>query len=85
MSAVTLQLRLHRLFLISQVKPFIAPNDNVDISGLWLNARVSLLLCLEVHVHMKNDSPKNPKAVTYDMVSLAAMKINNLYPWQPHN
>lgn len=82
---MTSQHWLHLLLPISQVKPFIALNDNVDISGLWLNAHVSLLFCLEVHVHMKNDSPKNPKAVTYDMVSLSAMKINNPYPWQPHN
>lgn len=56
----------------------MALNDNVDISGLWLNVHVRLFLCVEVYVHMTNDSPKTPKAVTYDMISLSAMKINNL-------
>lgn len=74
-----------RLFPISQVKLFIALNNNVDIRGLWLNVYVSLLFCLDVHAHMKNDSPENPKAVTYGMISLSPMKINILYPWQQHN
>lgn len=73
------------LFTISQVKSFIALSHNADVSGLWLNVYVTLLMCVELHVQVKNDSPKNPKAVTYDMISLSAMKINNLYPWQPHN
>lgn len=40
MSAVTLRHWLSLLFPIIQVKPFIAPDDNVDISGLWLNVCV---------------------------------------------
>lgn len=55
MSVVTLWHWKPLLFSISQVKPFIAPYNNVDISGLWLNAHVSLLFCSVAHVHMKND------------------------------
>lgn len=54
--------------------PFIALNDIVDISGLWLNVFVFLLLCLESRVHVKNDSPKNSEAVAYDMIRFLPWK-----------
>lgn len=80
---MTLQHKLSLLFSIIQVKPFIALSKILDISGLWLNPHVVLLFCLELRKHVKNDSPS--KAVTYGMGLLSAIKINDLYSWQPHN
>lgn len=67
-------LRPSVLFPIIQVTAFIALNDIVNISGLWLNVFVFLLLCLESRMHVKNDSPKNSKAVAYDMIHFLPWK-----------